>query len=140
MAVVASVATAVTAVGAGLQYNAAKKATRQGKKANKAQRAINRLKNKQNKRQFLRSFRQAQASTLVAGVAAGVGLESSQFQGTLGSQRMQAEQAVEEFAESERLGTTQMVALNKQSSAQGRAAGFGSVANIASSFISFGMS
>jgi predicted DsbA family dithiol-disulfide isomerase len=131
-------AVAVTAASAGASYAQSRKAAKASKKANAAQRKINRLKNKQSKRQFLRNFRQAQASTLMESVAAGVGLESSRFQGTLSSQQAQAEQAVREMNQMDTLGGEVTRFENKATSAGVRAGGFGAVSNIAASFISFG--
>ncbi len=130
MAVLSTIA-AVASIGGKLI--AGRKAKKAGKRANAAQRAMNKLKNKQNKRAFLRQFRQAQAAALVGGVAAGVDIESSGIQGTLASQKTQARVGVAEFAESERLGDVQAAAINKQASANFAASVFGSVASFAMS-------
>lgn len=136
-AITSAIALGVSAVGAVSSYSAAKKATKQGKKANEAQRKANQLKNKQAKRQFLRNFRQAQAATVISSVMAGVGLESSAFQGTLASEQSQARLAVKEFKQADQLGSEFMVAQNKAASAAGRAQTFGQISQFASSFASF---
>ncbi len=130
-------ATATAAVGVGLSIHEAKKGTKAGKRANAALRAANRLKNKQAKRAFLRNFRQAQASTLVSAVAAGVGIDSSAFQGTLSSQKTQTRVALDEFAEADQLGTEFATAQSEQTSANTRSSRFGSIASFAQSFIGF---
>jgi len=136
-AITSAIALGVSAVGAVSSHRAAKKATKQGKKANEAQRKANQLKNKQAKRQFLRNFRQAQAATVISSVAAGVGLDSSAFQGTLSSEKSQARLAVNEFAQADKLGTDFMTAQNKAASASGRAQTFGQISQFALSFASF---
>lgn len=139
MAVVTSIVAAGVAVaGAAAQYDQGKKAAKKQKKANKAQRKINQLKNKQAKRAFLRNFRMAQASTLTESVLAGAGLGSSRFQGTLASQTSQAFQAVDEFNEMDRLGGLVTRYQNAAAERQVKAAGYGAISSIASSFISFG--
>jgi predicted DsbA family dithiol-disulfide isomerase len=135
MAVMSAIALGVAAVGAVAGAKQAKKATKAGKRANEAQRKANQLKNKQAKRQFLRNFRQAQASTIISSVMAGVGLESSAFQGTLASEKSQARLAVREFAEADKLGAEFTQAQNQQASAAGRAQTFGAISSFASSFV-----
>ena len=132
------VALGVSALGLGSSLSSAKRAKKHDKKANKAQIAINKLKNAQVKRNFLRSFRQAQANNLSTAVASGVDVESSRTQGALSSERTQRDVGLQEFAEFDRLGG---VVTNQQQ--RGADARFdsqvaGQVANFASQFISFG--
>lgn len=138
MAVITSaIAVGVAAVGTFASIRQAKKATAAGQDANEALRKANRLKNKQAKRAFLRNFRQAQANVLVSSVMAGVGLESSAFQGTLASEKSQRDLALKEFERADELGTEFLTAQNRQTSAQTRSSAFGSIAGFASSFIAF---
>lgn len=130
-------ATAVAGVGAYESRKAAKKSSRAQQDANEAQRKINQLKNKQAKRQFLRNFRQAQANVLSAAIAAGVGLDSSAFQGTLQSERSQKNVALREFAQMDEFGGEMTNAMNATSRYNARAATWGAVSNFASSFIAF---
>ena len=131
------VVTAAVVIGTAVSIDQSKKASKAQKKANTAQRSINQLQNKQNKRQFLRAFRQAQAQALQNAVTAGVGLESSAFQGTVASQATQAEVAVKEFKEADRLGAVQTSALNQAASAQFKAQVGSSVASFASQFAGY---
>jgi len=121
---------AASAVGSLVSGKKAKKAQ---KKANAAQRKINRLKNEQAKRAFLRKFRQQQAAALVSGVAAGVGIESSTVQGELSSGRSQRTTAVGEFGELDALGGAQEAAQNQAASANFQGSVFGAVGAFASS-------
>ena len=130
MGVLSTIAAVASIGGKLIAGNKAKKAS---KRANAAQRAINKLKNKQAKRAFLRQFRQAQAAALVGGIAAGVDVSSSTIQGVLSSQGTQARTGVSEFAEGERLGDVQTAAINKQASANFASSVFGSVASFAMS-------
>ncbi len=134
-AVTGTIAAGVAGLSTAASFKMASDARSHGRKANKAQRAINRLTNRQAKRQFLRNFRQAQAATLVSSVAAGVGLESSRVQGTLSSERSQADTAVREFAEMDRLGGVVTSQRNKQVNDSFGSNIFSSVSNIAQSFI-----
>ena len=134
---IAGIGLAVSAAGTVASLRAGKKATRAQKKANESQRKINRLKNLQARRAFLRQYRQAQANVLSGAIAAGVGLESSAFQGTLQSERSQARTALGEFKQMDQLGGEMTKFMNQQSSAAGRAQTFGAVSNFASQFIAF---
>lgn len=122
---------AVAAVGIAGKLFAGNKAKKASKRANAAQRAINKLKNKQAKRAFLKKFRQAQAAALVGGIGSGVSVESSGVQGTLAGQATQARTAVSEFNQFDKLGAQQTAALNKQASANFAGSVFGSVASFA---------
>ena len=135
MAVVASIAVGVGA--AGLQYSAGRKAAKNQRRANEATRQINRLRNRQAKRQFLKQFRQAQAATLVEGVAAGIGLGSSRVRGTTDSQSSQAFKAVEEFNEMDRLGGEAVRFNNAALARNVQASGFGALSRVAQNFIGF---
>lgn len=106
--------------------------------ANKTQMKINRLRNAQAKRNFLRKFRQSQAATLSAGIASGAGLESSRVQGTTASQTAQAEVGLQEFAELDKLGAKHLGQSQSAANSQFKSAAFGQVASFASSFVSFG--
>ena len=61
------------------------------KKARKAGANIEKVRNLQAKRAFLRNYRQAQAAALVGGVASGVSVDSSAVKGTQASQQTQAQ-------------------------------------------------
>lgn len=126
-------ATAVAAIAVGGQLVAGSKAKKASKRANRAQREINRLKNEQARRAYMRSFRQAQAAALVGGIASGAGLESSLVQGTLTSQHSQTITAQSEFNKTNELGDVYAAALNKQASANFMGSVFGSVASFATS-------
>ncbi len=128
---VVSTIVAVAAIGGKLI--AGRKAKKASKAANATQRAMNKLKNQQNKRAFLRQFRQAQAQALVGGIAAGVDVASSTVAGAMAGQESQRRTAVAEFAEGERLGDVQTAAINRQASANFAASVFGSVASFAMS-------
>ncbi len=130
MAIVSGIIAAVGVAGSLVSGAKAKKAS---KRANASQRAINRLKNKQAKRAFLRQFRQAQAAALVGGVASGVDIASSGVQGTLSSQTSQGITAVSEFKQADDLGAEMTRQLSKQVSANFSASVFGSVASFATS-------
>lgn len=128
----------VTSVAAGYKsQQAAKKSTRAQKDSNKLQREINKLKNLQAKRAFLRNFRQQQANVIAQSVAAGVGLDSSAFQGTLQSMQSQAGQSIREFARMDELGAAQTQAMNQISSANRQAQSWGAISQFAASFIGF---
>lgn len=136
-----SLATAAIVVAAGSAYashRAAKKGSRAQKRANEAQRKINKLKNAQSKRSFLRAFRQQQANVISAGVAAGVGIDSSAIQGTLNAQQGQRALAVKEFEQMDEFGGEMTAQMNAASRYSARAATWGAVSNFATSFISFG--
>lgn len=133
-----SLALGVAAVGTAKSINESKKARRAGRSAADAQKQINRLRNKQAKRQFLRNFRQAQAANITSSVASGVAIESSRFAGTRSSEISQRNVAVAEFAEADRLGETVINSQQAQSDATFRANRFATVANFATQFISFG--
>jgi len=81
-------------------------ASKKRREARIARARITRLRNRQARRTFMRSFRQAQATTLTQGVASGAGLESSGVQGQLASGRSQFRTAVFEFGKSEDLART----------------------------------
>ena len=127
----------VSAVSTGASMYAGSKAKKAQKKGNEAQRAINALKNKQAKRAYLRQFRQAQAAALQASIAAGVGLESSAFQGTISSQAAQAGTAAGEFLKFDELGGEVANQANKAANYQFNAGVYSQVAGFASQFISF---
>ncbi len=114
-----------------------KKATKASQAANEAQRKANKLRNKQAKRAFLRKFRQSQANIVVSSVAAGVGLESSAFQGSLSSEVSQRDTALREFKEADELGAEFTAQQNRATSASFRSQAFGAIGNFASQFISF---
>ena len=124
----------LTGIGSAISGRKAKKAQ---KRANDAQRKINRLKNFQAKRAFLRQVRQAQAANLTQGVAAGVGLESSRVQGTQSSQEAQMRSSVTEFGVMDKLGGEQTSALNKAAQRQYNAGLYSTASNFAMSFASF---
>lgn len=131
-------ALAVSAIGVGSSIKAAGDASDDASAANATQRKINKLKNAQAKRQFLRKFRQAQANTLSAGIASGAGLESSRVLGTAASQTTQALTGVKEFEELDKLGAQHGSQLQSAADNAFKSAAFGQVASFASSFVSFG--
>ena len=126
----------VTGVSAAASAQQGRKAKKAQKRANNAQRKINRLKNFQAKRAFLRQVRQAQAANLTQGVAAGIGLESSRVQGTQSSQEAQRISSGTEFAKMDELGDRQTAALNKAAQYQYNAGLYSTVSNFASQFAS----
>ena len=130
--------TALVVAGASAAVSAqrAKKASRAQRRANDAQSRINRLKNFQAKRSFLRQLRQVQAENLVGAIASGVGLESSVFQGQRSSIQKQGEVAVGEFQRMDDLGAEQTAQLNRASRYQAQAATWTAVSNFALSFAS----
>ena len=113
-----------------------RKASKAQRRSNEAQRRINRLKNFQAKRQFLRNFRQAQAQTLVSAIASGVGIESSRTQGTLSGQGSQARSATSEFNFMDELGGEMTSAMNAQSKYQMQSGIYGQIGSFALSFAS----
>ena len=131
------VAAAITGGSAIAGHRAAKKGAKAQRRANEAQREVNRLRNLQNKRQFLRQFRQAQAMSLMGGVGAGVGLESSRVQSQLSSQMAQANTAIREFNRMDELGDTITAQMNAQSKYGAQQAGWSALGSFASQFIKF---
>lgn len=112
-----------------------RKSSKAQEAANEAQRDINRLRNKQNKRAFMRQFRQAQAAAIQGAVTAGIGIESSAVQGTLSSQAKQALLADHEFKWMDVYGAEMSSQLSKASNYQFQAGVANLVGNFASSFI-----
>lgn len=115
-----------------------RKAAKAQRGSNEAQRRINKLRNKQAKRQFLQNFRQAQAAAVVGAVGRGVGIGSSGTQGTLASQQTQARVSTNEFNVMDELGGQMTAYQNAYSKYSASAATWGAVSNFASQFISFG--
>lgn len=113
----------------------ARKAAKGQERTNEAIRKANILKNKQSKRQFMKNFRQAQANTYSQAIAAGVGLESSAFQGTRSSQSAQASTAIREFKEFDKLGAEQTAGMNQTSLGQFQAGAWGQVSSFLQGFI-----
>jgi len=139
MGVVTSIVAGVAAVGGKIaSARAARKASKAGKAANAAQLKATRLKNEQAKRQFMRKFRQAQAANLTAGIASGVGLESSTVAGQAASFKTQAGVALSEFKQFDELGAEVSRQRGIQASKNAQSAMFGAVSSFASKFISFG--
>ena len=129
---------AISAVSAVAGLAKGRSATKNQKRANATQRKINELKNKQAKRAFLRNFRQAQGIALSSGIGAGVELGSSRTQATLASQSSQANIAIKEFKEFNRLGAEAQTFSDRASSASFASQAFGTVSTFASQFASFG--
>lgn len=127
------VATAIAAVAVVGSAVAGRKAKKASQRANAAQRKINKLKNAQAKRAFLRNFRQQQAAALVGAVAGGVDIASSGVQGTLASQATQASVGRTEFKQFDVLGGIQTDAFNAQANANFVGSVFGAVGAFASS-------
>lgn len=138
MAVLSAIAIGVAVGGTVLSLNAAKKSRNQAAAANEAQKKINRLRNAQNKRAFLRNFRQSQANVLSSAIASGIGLESSRTRGTIASEKSQRDLAVSEFAEADRLGGEVADFRTAAAGSQARAQRFSALASFATNFISFG--
>ena len=132
----AFVSTAVAVVGTAYSIDQANKASKAQKNANSTQRDINKLKNEQQKRAFLRNFRQTQAAALMNSVASGVGLESSGVQGTLASEQTQKATNLADFREFNRLGAEVASFQNRAATKGFNSAVGGSVASFASQFIS----
>ena len=126
----------IAAVGTAVSIKGAMDAKKAGKAGAAAQTALNRLENEKNKRDWLRKFRQLQADSILQGVAAGVGLESSLVQGQLQSQSSQKTQGLSDFAEADRLGASIIASEQKAANARANAAIGGAVASFASQFIS----
>lgn len=115
-----------------------RKASKAQKRANAAQRKINRLKNKQKKRAFLRSFRQAQADVLTSAIGSGASLDSSVFQGTTLSEQAQVRLGIKEFKEFDTLGGEFTAAQDSASRHGFQSAAFGTISSFAQSLIGFG--
>jgi hypothetical protein len=127
-------ALAIGIVAAGASIHQGKKATKAQKRANEAQRKINKLKNFQAKRSFLRNFRQTQAAALSTAIAQGVGLESSGVQGTRASEQAQKNTALIEFKRFDELGGEYAAQTNKAADASFNAGAFASLSSLAMSF------
>ncbi len=135
----AAITTAVVAgASAVASYRSGRKASKAQSKANDNQREINRLKNQQAQRAFMRQFRQAQADVITGGVFQGIGLEGSTVQGQLVSNTAQMNTARREFAEMNRLGDAMTSNLNRASRYGFQANTFGQIGSLAMSFASFG--
>ena len=124
---------AIGIVGTLLSARSSRKASKQQQKANKARADIQRIKNKQAKRNFLKSFRLQQASAVVGGVAAGVDVESSRVQAQLASGQTQRRIGLQEFEQQEKLATTANIAEEASASRIRQAGVFGAVASFAQS-------
>jgi len=120
----------VLAIGSAVMGNQAKQ-DRKGQAGALAD--IKRIKNKQEKRKFLRNFRQAQAAAQLTGVASGVDPRSSRGRGTTASQATQAEVALFESEQQERLGVVAQDLGNKAASATQAAGLFSAGAGFAGS-------
>lgn len=129
-------AVVVAAGSAYMSHKAGKKSSKAQQKANEAQRKINKLKNKQAKRAYLRNFRQAQADTYTSAIAAGVGIDSSAFQGARVSHESQRALALKEFGKMDELGGEMTAAMNSAARNTARAQTWGAVSSFAQSFIS----
>lgn len=121
----------------GLSIAGGAKATSAQKKAQRTQMEINRLKNEQQKRKFMRNFRQQMGINLSAGIASGVGLESSRIGATASSQQAQARLGLKEFQKFDRLGAEVVSQQNKAADAAFASQAFGSLASFSSNFIDF---
>ena len=130
-------ALAVSAIGVASSAYSGRKGRKAQSRANEAQRRINRFRNLQAKRSFLRNVRQAQAENLTASIAAGVGLESSRTQGTRSSQEAQARLSATEFNRMDELGGEMAAQLSRAGRYQFQAGVYGQLSNFARSFISF---
>lgn len=128
----------VAAAGTAKSISEGKKAKKASKRANEAQRKINRLRNFQSKRAFMRQFRQQQADVVTAGLAQGIGIGSSTIQGQRASGLTQAGTGAVEFQRMDDLGAEMTKQMNKQASAQFAAGVSSSVASFASSFVDYG--
>ena len=131
------IALGVSLLGMAGSTSQARKGSKAQKAANEAQRKINKLKNKQAKREFLRNFRQTQAIALSSAIGQGVGLESSGVQGTLASEKTQAKLALNEFNEFDKLGAEAAAAQNRAASASFKSGVYGQVSSFASQFVKF---
>jgi hypothetical protein len=128
---------AISTVSTGISYRNARKQRKAQQSANRTQREINAFQNRQQKRQFLRAFRQAQADSIQTAIAAGVGLDSSAVGGNISSLRSQAGTAVRETAKLDELGGRQFAQINQASKYGFQAQTASSVASFAQSFGQF---
>lgn len=129
--VAAAVVAAASAYESSVQ---AKKAQKARNRANQAARDINKIRNTQSKRAFLKKFRAAQANTIAAGVAAGIGLDSSAIRATRSAQASQRALAIGEFDEMQDLSDEQL-RYNRKAGQYGlRAGNWGAVSQFAASF------
>lgn len=139
MGVLTSIAMGAVALGGTVKsYKEGKAATTAQKKGNKAQREINRLKNRQAKRSFMRGFRQVQGDVFAASVAQGIGLGGSTVQGQLQSNIAQMGTARREFQQMEDLGGEITKQMNRASNAQFKAGLAGQVGSFAGQFVDYG--
>lgn len=123
--------------GLGLQSSQGLASRHAGEDAADSQTAINRLRNDQARKKFIRSFRQAQANDIQAGINAGVGIDSSRVRGAVSSTGSQKRQQLKEFGELDRLGAEVIQAEQRSVDANQKAQVGGAIASFASQFINF---
>ena len=104
-------------------------AGRKRKKAARARKTINKIKNFQSKRKFINDFLTAQSTSLAQGAVSGADLGSSGVQGNIASQRTQATTGLIEADEQQRLGDVAASNEAKASKLQGAASFIGSAAS-----------
>lgn len=104
-------------------------ARRKKRKAARARRQINKIKNFQSKRQFINEFLTAQSTTLARGAVSGADLGSSGVQGELASQATQVRTGVGEQNIQESLGAVAARNEAKASRLQGAASFIGSASS-----------
>ena len=112
---------------------AGRKAAKAQKAARRAQQQINRIKNFQNKREFLAAANQAQAEAFLAPIQAGADVSSSFAQATSGSIRRQAETSSQEFQKMGELGEAASASLNRAARASFASDVFGAVGSFSMS-------
>ena len=111
----------------------AKKASKKRKKSRKLLADIQRIRNRQAKIRFLKSFREAQANALISGVASGA-LRGSGTRGTVSSQQSQVGFGLFEQEQQALLADRSGKALDQADNRAFQANLFGQAANIAASF------
>lgn len=128
----------IAGVSAVASFSAARKGRKAQERANESQRRINRLRNMQAQRGFLRGFRQQYADVITAGLAQGVGLGSSTLQGVRSSLISQRDTSLGEFEKMDDLGAEMTAQLGQASKYQGLSSMYSTIGSVASSFIAAG--
>jgi hypothetical protein len=119
------IAGAASLISGGLNISASRKR----RKAARARRTINKIKNFQSKRKFINDFITAQSTVLARGAISGADLSSSGVQGELASQRTQATTGLIEQREQEKFGDIAASNERKASRLSGAASFIGSAAS-----------
>ena len=128
---------AISAISTIASKRSADKAEDKARAANKTQKELNRFRNQQRKRAFLKNFRIAQADAYTTTLASGADAESSRAQGARSSSATQADVAIREAEQIEKLGGEVSDLRQGAATQSTRSAQFGQLASFASQFISF---